>query len=85
MSGHQREDGFLSDFCDGSNFKSHPLLSSDTNNPALEIMLYYDDVEVCNPLGSRAKKHKLGLFVFCLFCFLINREINCDIGMVDFF
>lgn len=23
-------------------------------------MIYYDDVEVCNPLGSRAKTHKLG-------------------------
>ena len=23
--------------------------------------MYYDDVEVCNPLGSRAKTHKLGM------------------------
>ena len=28
--------------------------------PSLEIMAYYDDAEICNPLGSRAKKHKLG-------------------------
>ena len=27
---------------------------------ALQIMLYYDEVEVCNPLGSNRKKHKLG-------------------------
>ena len=27
---------------------------------ALQIQLYYDELEVCNPLGSKAKKHKLG-------------------------
>lgn len=26
---------------------------------ALQILVYYDDVEICDPLGSRAK-HKLG-------------------------
>ena len=29
--------------------------------PALQVILYYDDVEICNPLGSRTKKHKLGM------------------------
>ena len=38
-------------------YKSHPLFSSTLS---LEILAYYDDVEVCNPLGSRAEKHKLG-------------------------
>ena len=27
---------------------------------SLQIQLYYDELEVCNPLGSKAKKHKLG-------------------------
>ena len=40
-------------------YKSHPLFSS-SSCLSLEVLLYYDDVEVCNPLGSRAKKHKLG-------------------------
>jgi hypothetical protein len=27
---------------------------------ALQLMLYYDEVEIANPLGSKAGKHKLG-------------------------
>ena len=59
LRGHQRKDHLLADFCDGAIFKSHPLFLSD--HKVLQIMVYYDDVEVCNPLGSRAKKHKLGM------------------------
>ncbi len=60
MRGHAREDGNLGDYCDGSAFKDHPLFSSETN--ALQILLYYDEVEVCNPLGTKVKTHKLGIF-----------------------
>ena len=56
----------LGEFCDGSLYKSHPLFSLDPY--ALQIIGYYDDVEVVNPLGSYVKKHKLG----CLFFFLGN-------------
>ena len=48
----------LADYCDGTVFWSHPLFSLDPQ--ALQIIVYYDDCEVCNPLGSKAKKHKLG-------------------------
>jgi hypothetical protein len=58
MRGHQRSDGLLADYCDVSVYKLHPLFSQ--NNQGLQIIAYYDDVEVCNPLGSKAKKHKLG-------------------------
>jgi len=27
---------------------------------ALQVVFYYDEVEVCNHLGSKAKVHKLG-------------------------
>lgn len=64
LQGHQRQDELLSDYCDGSVFRSHPLFSSPSKYPSLEIIAYYDDVEVCNPLGSRAKKHKLGTVSF---------------------
>uniref|UniRef100_A0A1X7V4A6 Uncharacterized protein n=1 Tax=Amphimedon queenslandica TaxID=400682 RepID=A0A1X7V4A6_AMPQE len=64
LQGHERADGLLGDFCDGSLFKMHPLFSADKT--ALQIQLYYDDVEICNPLGSRAKKHKLALFYFTI-------------------
>ena len=63
MSGN---DHVLTDFCDGSVYKCHPLFSVDPN--ALQVVGYYDDVEVVNPMGSYVKKHKLG----CLFFFLGN-------------
>lgn len=61
LSGHKRHDGLLSDYCDGRAYDAHPLFSQYTN--CLEVILYYDDVEIFNPLGSRAKKHKLGLLL----------------------
>lgn len=31
------------------------------NSSVLQIILYYDELELCNPLGSRRKKHKIGI------------------------
>ena len=39
----------------------HPLYSREKNS--LQFMIYCDDVEVCNPLGTKVKHHKLGMFV----------------------
>ena len=58
---HIRNDGLLSDYCDGDIFRRHPLFSCDPK--ALQLILYFDEFEVCNPLGSRANKHKIGLFI----------------------
>ena len=58
---HIRNDGLLSDYCDGDIFRQHPLFSRDPK--ALQLILYFDEFEVCNPLGSRANKHKIGLFI----------------------
>lgn len=57
---HQRADGLLADYCDGEAFGSHPLFSRDPT--ALQILLYYDEIEVANPLGNKTSKHKLGLY-----------------------
>ena len=51
----------LKDYCDGSVCKSHPLFTVHRNG--LQIMLYYDDIELCNPLGSRRTEHKVGMFI----------------------
>ena len=59
-----RKDGLIEDFCDGSVFKSHPLFSKDPH--ALQIIGYFDELEVCNPLGSHVKKHKVGVVFFTL-------------------
>ena len=59
LRGHKEQDHLLSDYCDGSACKSHPLYSS--GSLSLQIFAYYDDMEVCNPLGSLAKTHKLSI------------------------
>lgn len=56
--GHTNTSGLLEDFCDGQNFSTHPLFSIEAKG--LQIFLYYDEVKVCNPLGSRVKVHKIG-------------------------
>ena len=59
MGGHQETiNGVLNDYCDGKKFKEHPLFLMDSN--ALQLILYYDELELCNVLGSRRKKHKIG-------------------------
>ena len=59
MHPHMRKDGLLGDFCDGSLFRSHPLFQNSTE--ALQIITYFDEVEVCDPLASHSGVHKLGM------------------------
>ena len=51
-------DGIMRDFCDASFVRSHHVFTSHPN--ALQFVLYYDDIEVANPLGAKAGAHKLG-------------------------
>lgn len=56
--GPQRcKEGFFYDIVDGAILKSHPLFSQQPN--ALQIVLYTDEIEICNPIGSFASKNKL--------------------------
>ncbi len=48
----------------GSVYNTHPIFSEDTE--ALQIIAYYDEIELCNPLGSSTKIHKLGCLFFTL-------------------
>lgn len=45
------------DFCDGEVYKRHPLFSSDDS--ALQLIIYTDEIETANPLGSYRRHHKL--------------------------
>ena len=50
--------GLLGDYCDSHQFQKHTLYH---HYPfSLQLILYYDELELCNPLGSRRKKHKIG-------------------------
>ena len=54
----------MKDYCDGETFSTHPLFSVKSN--ALQFFLYFDELEVCNPLGSKTKTHKLGQFLIIM-------------------
>ena len=62
MLDHKSCDNVMRDVCDGSYVKDHQLFHKYPT--ALQFILYYDDIEVCNPLGSSAGIHKLGKW-FC--------------------
>jgi hypothetical protein len=53
--------GLLMDICDGSIYQTNPILQH--NDQALQIIAYYDEFTVTNPLMSRAKKYKLGKII----------------------
>ena len=60
--GHKTATSILYDYCDGKGFTTHSLFSVQGN--ALQIFLYFDELEICNPLGSKVKIHKFGMCVF---------------------
>lgn len=49
--------GQYSSYCDGSYFQENELLSDE--GPKLSIILYVDDFEIANPLGTSKKIHKV--------------------------
>ena len=61
---HFSEQHELRDYCAGLLYKSHPLFCSEEN--ALQIIGYYDEVEVVNPIGSYVSRHKLGCLFFTI-------------------
>jgi hypothetical protein len=64
----------LADYCDGENFKNHPLFSVDPT--ALQITLYYDEIEIVNPLGSKTFKNKLGMFLARVYFFYFVKDVK---------
>lgn len=48
-----RSGGYLYDIIDGELMKSHPLFSA---RPSALQIIYSDEIEICNPLGSHASK-----------------------------
>lgn len=57
-------DGFIRSHRDSNHFKKHPLFAQ--NNFALRLQLFFDEVEIVNPLGSKTKKHECGMFCFTI-------------------
>ncbi|KAK3918074.1 Cannabinoid receptor 1 [Frankliniella fusca] len=56
------KDGVLRSFVDGARFRDHPFLLKHKN--VVQILLFYDELEIANSLGSKTIIHKLGVFLF---------------------
>ena len=55
MAGSHQSDGhLLNDICDGTLLEDH-------NDPEIQIICYYDELSLTNPLMSRSKNHKIGM------------------------
>lgn len=70
----------IADVEDGENFLSHPRLgrqSGDLGMTKVAITLYYDDIEVANPLGFAAGKHALG----CIYIVINNLDPSIRTAM----
>ncbi|XP_020909444.1 uncharacterized protein LOC110247358 [Exaiptasia diaphana] len=59
---YSKDSEVLQDFCDGTFMNSHELFATD--KCSIKILLYYDDVNVCNPLSN--KNHKISAFYYQL-------------------
>lgn len=57
-------DGVKRRYCDGAQFKDHPLFTVCPN--ALQIALFFDEYEVTNPIGAKRGIHKLGALYYTL-------------------
>lgn len=52
------------DICDGSIFQNDQYFKE--HPEAIGLILYHDEVEVCNPLDSKAGKHKLDMYYYVI-------------------
>eukprot|EP00111_Clytia_hemisphaerica_P023884 TCONS_00070351-protein len=60
----QCREGVFYDLFDGSFFKDDPYFSEHPN--ALILILYHDELEICNPLGSATGVHKIDMYYYCI-------------------
>ena len=80
MNLHSQPGNRLGDYCDGELYLNSELFKEDPC--ALQIQLYYDEVEVCNPIGSKAKKHKLGRPCWRVYTLAKFSQICAPLGLV---
>lgn len=62
---HRSRDGIMRDICDGS-YMREVRAELGVNDIYLELILYMDDIEVVNPIGSHVKKHKVTMIYFTI-------------------
>lgn len=57
------QNGVLQNFCDGTLYQNNAIFQMKSS---LQIQLFFDDFEVCNPIGSYSKKQKLNGMYFTI-------------------
>lgn len=71
----------IKDISDGAVAKDNAMLR---DPEALKLVLYYDDIEICNPLGSKKKKHKLGECICAYTCKCTSEHSNDQLHCVHY-
>lgn len=61
---HKSVDGVLRDVCDGSKYNNCNCFNEGENK--LQILLFYDDFTVTNPIGHAVKKYNISAFYMLL-------------------
>lgn len=72
--------GVLQSFRDTKSFRENEYYSD--NPTALQLTLYHDDIEVGNPLGSRAGIHKLTMFYIAVDGFYDGKLNNIHLELI---
>ena len=62
---HVRQNGQIRGFRGGTYYQRHVLFKE--NNSNIALILYFDEFETVNPLGSKTGGHKIG--AICILCF----------------
>lgn len=55
------QEDHLNDLCDGEYVRAHPVFSKYPD--ALQIIAYYNDVEIVNPRGTKVKKQNRFVYI----------------------
>ena len=75
MQSHKRFDGIIGDVCDSELFQKYPSFQQHEN--ALQLLVYFDEIEVCNPLAGHAGVHKLSMINAINFITYIHLQVCC--------
>jgi hypothetical protein len=66
----------IESFIDGNQFKHHAFFQKFPHS--IRVNLYYDDIEVCNPLGANRGVYKLAMFYFTVQNFPLKFSSHLD-------
>lgn len=61
---HLTGNGYYYDIFDGSTYTSDEFFKEHPD--ALALMLFHDELEICNPLCSAATKYKIDMYYYCV-------------------